>query len=120
MSRVLSVLQAALDNRHRQSSFSSWIERTWNSLGGPACVDAAGYENARAYFRMLEQIAPDGIDATGEAMERQLNRLFANPDPSVGERCGVQLMTMHKAKGLGFNVVLLPGLDRTAISYARH
>ena len=118
VNRVLSVLQAALDHRHRQSSFASWIERTWNSLGGPACVDAAGYENARAYFRMLEQVSPDGIDATGEAMKQQLNRLFANPDPSVAERCGVQLMTMHKAKGLGFNVVLLPGLDRTTVSYA--
>ncbi len=117
VSRVRSVLQAALGNRHRQSSFSSWIERTWNSLGGPACVDEAGYENARQYFRMLEQVTPDGIEATGDAMERQLNRLFASPDPSVGERCGIQLMTMHKAKGLGFNVVLLPGLHRTTRSY---
>ena len=33
-------------------------------------------------------------------------------DPSVSDRCGVQLMTMHKAKGLGFNVVVLPGLNK--------
>jgi len=113
VNRVISILRAAADNRHRQSSFSSWIERTWNSLGGPACVDAAGNENAWAYFRMLEQVSPDGIAATGEAMEQQLDQLFASPNPSVSERCGVQLMTMHKAKGLGFNVVLLPGLHRT-------
>jgi ATP-dependent helicase/nuclease subunit A len=112
VSRVISILRAAIGNRHRQSSFSSWIERTWTSLGGPACVDAAGYENAQAYFRMLERVTPDGIAATGEIMRRQLDSLFASPDPSVSERCGVQLMTMHKAKGLGFNVVLLPGLHR--------
>jgi ATP-dependent exoDNAse (exonuclease V) beta subunit len=110
--RVLSVLKAANGNRLRQSSFSSWIERTWISLGGPACVDAAGYQNARSYFRMLEEVAPDGIAANGEAMEEQLGRLFASPDPAVGDRCGVQLMTMHKAKGLGFNVVVLPALHR--------
>jgi ATP-dependent exoDNAse (exonuclease V) beta subunit len=112
VNRVLAVLQAAMGKRHGQSSFSSWVERTWNSLGGPACVDAAGYENAREYFRMLGQVTPDGIAATGEAMEEQLYRLFASPDPSVGEHCGVQLMTMHKAKGLGFDVVVLPGLHR--------
>ncbi len=118
VSRVISILQAAVDNRHRQSSFSSWIERTWNSLGGPACVDATGYENARAYFRMLDQVSLDGIAATGESMRLELDRLFASPNPSVSERCGVQLMTMHKAKGLGFNVVVLPGLHRTTRSHA--
>jgi ATP-dependent exoDNAse (exonuclease V) beta subunit len=111
--RVLAVMSAALGNRHRQSSFSSWIERTWNSLGGPDCVDAAGYENAQAYFRTLEEVSPDGIDAAGEAMEDRLARLYAKSDPSVSDRCGVQLMTMHKAKGLGFNVVVLPGLNRS-------
>jgi ATP-dependent helicase/nuclease subunit A len=111
-SRVIAVMQAAVWNRHRQSSFSSWIERTWNSLGGPACVDAAGYENAQAYFRMLEEVSLDGIDASGEAMQDRLARLYAKSDPSVSDRCGVQLMTMHKAKGLGFNVVVLPGLNK--------
>ncbi len=110
--RVCSVLRAAIENRHRQSSFSAWIERTWRSLGGAACVDPSGYENAREYFRMLDQVTPDGIDATGEAMKRQVATLFASPDPGVSERCGIQLMTMHKAKGLGFNVVVLPGLHR--------
>ncbi len=112
VSRVVAIVEAALGNRHRQSSFSSWIERTWNSLNGPACVDAAGYENAQAYFRMLEEVSLDGIDATGEAMQERLIRLYAKSDPSVSDRSGVQLMTMHKAKGLGFNVVVLPGLNK--------
>jgi ATP-dependent exoDNAse (exonuclease V) beta subunit len=110
--RVVSILRAALAGRYSQPSFSAWIERAWNSLGGSACVDAAGSENARAYFRMLDRVSLDGVDAAGEAMEEQLGRLFASPDPAVGDRCGIQLMTMHKAKGLGFNVVLLPGLHR--------
>ncbi len=109
---LLSVLQAALRVRHSQTSLAVWVERTWRSLGGPDCIDAAGYENALAYFEMLDEIATDGIAATGEAMDDRLVRLFASPDPAVGERQGVQLMTIHKAKGLGFNVVLLPALHR--------
>jgi ATP-dependent helicase/nuclease subunit A len=110
--RLLSVMRSAIANRHRQASFSAWIERTWNSLGGPSCVDAAEYENVQVYLRMLDKISLDGIDASGEALREQLNSLYAQPDPAVSERCGVQLMTIHKAKGLGFNVVLVPGLER--------
>jgi ATP-dependent exoDNAse (exonuclease V) beta subunit len=109
---VMSVMHAAQRNRYAHGSFSSWIERVWTSLGGPACVDAAGYENARAYFAMLDAVTSDGIAATGEEMDDQLNRLFAKPDPAVSDRCGVQLMTIHKAKGLGFNLVIVPGLHR--------
>ena len=112
--RLTSVMSAAQRHRYSQASFSSWVERTWTSLGGPECVDATGYENALAYFAMLDEITPDGIAATGEEMGELLNRLFAKPDPSVSERCGVQLMTIHKAKGLGFNVVVVPGLQKKA------
>jgi len=112
VTRVLTAMDAAQRHRYAQASFSSWIERTWTTLGGPACVDAAGYENALAYFAMLDDITPDGIAATGEERGDQLSKLFARPDPTVSERCGVQLMTIHKAKGLGFNVVVLPALDR--------
>ncbi|AXC11854.1 ATP-dependent DNA helicase pcrA [Acidisarcina polymorpha] len=114
VSRLTSVLQTALRSRYSQTSFASWIERTWRSLGGAACVDVTGYENALAYFRMLERVSPDGIGAMGEEFSDQLNRLFARPDPETSERCGIQLMTIHKAKGLGFNVVLLPGLHKRA------
>ncbi len=31
----------------------------------------------------------------------------------MSERCGVQLMTIHKAKGLGFDVVIVPALERS-------
>jgi ATP-dependent helicase/nuclease subunit A len=112
ISRVVAVMQGALQRRYSQSSLAGWIERTWHSLGGPDCVDASGYENALTYFRMLDTIALDGIDALGETMDDRLSRLFAQPDPNVSARCGIQLMTIHKAKGLGFSVVLIPGLER--------
>ena len=38
----------------------------------------------------------------------QVNGLFAPPDASAGDR--LQVMTIHKAKGLEFDTVILPGL----------
>jgi ATP-dependent exoDNAse (exonuclease V) beta subunit len=115
LARTAGILRRALDLRWRQSecpSFASWIELTWQTLSGPACLDAAAYENAQVFFSLLDSLPPDGLAPLTADFQAQLDRLFAQPDPSVSERCGVQLMTIHKAKGLGFEVVIVPGLDR--------
>jgi len=105
--RVLAVLEDALRGKHRQVSLARWVERTWLTLGGRACVDRAGYANVHAFFAMLEQLGPEAA-----GLEEQIAELCAQPDPAANERCGVQLMTIHKAKGLGFDVVIVPGLGR--------
>jgi len=119
LARTAQVLRRALDLRWRQSespSFSSWIERTWRTLGGPACLGAAAAENAEVYFSLLDSVAPDGLAPSTAAFDAEFDRLFAQPDPAIGDRCGIQLMTIHKAKGLGFDLVLVPGLDRRSSS----
>ncbi len=106
-SRVLAVLEDALRGMHRQVSLARWVERTWMTLGGRACVDRAEYANVQTFFTMLEQLGPEAA-----GLEEQLDDLCAQPDPDADERCGVELMTIHKAKGLGFDVVIVPGLGR--------
>lgn len=70
-------------------------------------MDLAGYENVRAFFAMLEELGPEAA-----GLEERLIELCAQPDPMADELCGVRLMTIHKAKGLGFEVVIVPGLER--------
>lgn len=103
--KTLAALQAALRGKHREASFAQWVERTWQTLGGPECVDRAGYDNVRSFFDMFAALGKETME-----FERRLSRLFAAPDPRAGEKSGVQLMTIHKAKGLEFEVVLVPGL----------
>ena len=114
--RTYEVLTRAIEVRYQQAqspSLSSWIERTWHSLGGPLCLDEHQRENVRVFFSMLDSVAPDGIACLSEEFDHKLSRLFAQPHPGASERFGVQLMTIHKAKGLGFDIVLVPGLDRS-------
>jgi ATP-dependent helicase/nuclease subunit A len=115
--RVAAILKHAIATRFQglhAASFSQWIERTWRSLGGPQCLDATAYENAHVFFTMLDRVTPDGVECLTEDFEAEMERLYAQPNPQVSERAGVHLMTIHKAKGLGFDVVIVPGLDRRA------
>lgn len=108
--RLAEVLAGALAHR-RRLPLRLWVERTWRALGGPAAVETAGdLEDARAFFELLEGIDEAGdIDDVTELDER-LSDLYARPDPAADPR--LQVMTIHKAKGLEFDTVILPGLER--------
>ena len=47
-------------------------------------------------------------------LEKQLHKLYATPDPH--ENIRVEIMSLHKAKGLEFDTVILPGLGRQSRS----
>jgi ATP-dependent exoDNAse (exonuclease V) beta subunit len=108
--RAYGVLAAALGERGRWP-LRDWVERTWNALGGPATVARVqDLDNAEAFFRRLEEIEAAGDLEDVARLEQQLERLFAHPRPQAGSR--VELMTIHAAKGLEFDTVILPGLHR--------
>ena len=106
LARIMPILDRALNNRGRVS-LRRLVESTWLALGGPACVDEADLLNVRQVLNLLED---SGADVVVEELERKLKRLFAAPDPQAG--ADLQLMTIHKAKGLEFDTVILPGLGR--------
>ncbi len=110
VSRVYSILQAAEAQRGRLS-LRDWVERTWNALGGPATLHRPqDLEDADAYLSRLDQIEVAGDLEDVARLEEQLDRLFARPRPE--NRARVEVMTIHKSKGLEYDVVILPALDR--------
>jgi len=110
----LGRLRRALEDcfAHRRPTLRAWVESGWLALGGPACAQAPGeLENAGAFFALLEEL-DEGCDADLEALEERTHALWAAPDPQAPET--LQVMTIHKAKGLEFDVVIVPGLGRLA------
>lgn len=106
--RILPVLAHAIAERGRRP-LREWVEGTWVRLGGPVCVvDRAALEDASAYFDLLDGLAEGADVADFDWLRDRVNALFAQPGASASER--VQLMTIHKAKGLEFDTVILPGL----------
>ncbi len=108
--RAHDVLSAALEERGRWR-LREWIERAWNALAGPALATRAqDLDDAEAFFERL-----DALDVAGDLeditrLEEHLSDLYARP--RLRERSNVELMTIHAAKGLEFDTVILPGLDQ--------
>ena len=88
-----------------------WVEGVWIALGGPACLKTrTEIEDAAAYLNLLEQ-SLDGLNIRNERkFAADVARLFAPPDVEADE--DLQLLTIHKAKGLEFDTVILLGLGR--------
>ncbi|HET6593157.1 MAG TPA: UvrD-helicase domain-containing protein [Xanthomonadales bacterium] len=105
------ILQAALDERGRRA-LRDWVEGAWLALGGPACLaDDAAAEDVEVYLQLLAELGAGAAPLTPERIREGVERLFSLPDPRGDP--GLQLMTIHKAKGLEFDTVILPGLGKS-------
>jgi ATP-dependent helicase/nuclease subunit A len=94
------------------AGLSLWLERTWHALGAPLFLDAESAANCEAFFATLAQLSPSCFGTLDESLNQRLEELYAKPNPRASENCGLQLMTIHAAKGLEFEVVLVPQLQK--------
>ncbi|HKE95683.1 MAG TPA: UvrD-helicase domain-containing protein [Povalibacter sp.] len=110
LARTHGVLRGALAERGRWP-LRIWVERTWNALGGPATLSRVeDLDDAQAFFARLDDLETAGDLEDVARLEEQLERLFASGKVHGEPR--VEIMTIHAAKGLEFETVILPGLQR--------
>lgn len=111
--RLVAILTPALAALHHHN-FGEVLEGCWLGLGGPACVDEHSRQDTEVFFDKIFEILDSGDIQTLHHFEDVLEHLYAHP--SVSEDATVQIMTMHKAKGLEFDFVLIPGLGKKSKS----
>jgi ATP-dependent exoDNAse (exonuclease V) beta subunit len=109
VSRLLAAVEPALAARGR-ARFALRVRAAWLALGGPACMRSAlDRAGADRVFALLAEHERGGDLPDHDALLAMAAMLFGEPGNSAS--AGVQLMTLHRAKGLQFDVVILPGLD---------
>jgi ATP-dependent helicase/nuclease subunit A len=111
--RVLNAFEAAPRIRAAlpTASLGTLLQQVWLALGGQGCVDSTGLANLNLLWSCLDNLAAGEQDLLGPALDSALDKLCASPDPAADTDWGVQLMTIHKSKGLEFEVVIFPDLQ---------
>lgn len=106
LAHVREILAEAFSGQGRVN-VSRWIRGVWLMLNGTACLwEQSDVIDVQAFFACLDKLDRSN-QFSPERMETEITKLFATPD-SHGEH--LQMMTIHKSKGLEFDTVVLPGL----------
>ena len=109
LTRLCAALAPAILGPERGLPLWQRVEHCWLRLAAPAVyrsdvdrLDAHRYIDALALHDDPERLA-------GEALGELTERLYSGAPPQPG---AIELMTVHAAKGLEWDVVILPGLGR--------
>jgi ATP-dependent exoDNAse (exonuclease V) beta subunit len=107
LARAVACLAPTLAQRERKSR-RSWLEGAWLALGGMLCLAGDDdWRDVQALFGLIEALPGDADSAQ---LEARVAQLYAKPPAQAGAR--LWLMTIHKSKGLEFETVIIPGLER--------
>lgn len=113
----------ALLRRDRLST-RIWIEQVWLRLGGAASTTPAQWPDIEQFFDLLEQTSQGSGTLQYEALSQLMSTAYRATPMESGS---VQLMTLHKSKGLQFDHVLIPDLlakgrssDKDLLRWARY
>ncbi len=100
------ILTEAFASQGRMS-ISRWVRGIWLMLNGTACLwEQSDVVDVQAFFTCMDRLDRSN-QFSPERMESEIIKLFAAPDSQGGN---LQMMTIHKSKGLEFDTVILPGL----------
>ena len=130
-------LVSALGRGHRSASPRARVEQVWLALGGPdAYQTQSALPNAARFLDLLD--AAPALARHPAELRRALGQLFAADGvpsadratpadgapttggaPTIGANEVVEVMTIHKAKGLEFDHVIVPGMELSSTERAR-
>lgn len=106
---VYEILHEALMTRYQQGLIP-WINKTLGQLHLDQILDQTQQDDLEQFWQLLERFEQDGQIEDITAFTRELNQLYSKH--VVPSR--LQIMTIHKSKGLEFDCVILPSLGSKA------
>ncbi len=102
---LLPRIKTALKFKTRES-IDVLVFKLWNALGFPEGLNhQEELESAERYFDLLKKLKPAHRLPEREVLENSLESLYAKPLPD--SKNPVEIMTVHKSKGLEFDHVFL-------------
>ncbi|HEV7431578.1 MAG TPA: 3'-5' exonuclease, partial [Steroidobacteraceae bacterium] len=111
LARVSAALAPALLGSERALPLWQRVHRAWLRLGGPAAYEEErDLLDAQEFLQALA-IEPHPERLAGDAFDEFSAELYAAPS-SAAVKGVVEILTLHGAKGLEWDVVIVPGIGR--------
>ena len=111
LNSVYSIMAYVLSYK-RNWPLSKLVNTAWLLLKGPDIYNSSlELAASEAFLRLLSDHESSAIDLV--RFQERLDKSYVNDDSQPQDNA-VQIMTIHKAKGLEFDHVLLPGLSRSS------
>jgi ATP-dependent exoDNAse (exonuclease V) beta subunit len=105
--RVAAALRPALEGDERGEPLWLRTRHCWYRLGGPACCqDERDLRDAADFIAAIAADAESSL-RVGEALTHRIDEIYSRPNAEPG---AIEMLTVHGAKGLEWDVVLLAGL----------
>lgn len=107
---IQTVLIMGWQNRRRKK-LRVWLESIWAALNGAAGLTVASdLENIQSFWGLIDSYDNTGYISDWDGFKLAIEKLYAAPaseaDPNLN------IMTLHKSKGLEFDHVIIPALDK--------
>ena len=106
-----TAMTAALEQRGRQP-LAQWVHQTWRAFSADRYLDAESLASVHRLLALIDELEDAGTLSLPR-LDQRLSRLFATPSVHPG---AVDLMTIHGAKGLEWDLVIVPGLERLGMN----
>lgn len=108
--RFVKILTVCLERRYHFST-RRWLEESWYRLGGPGFYGMAhDISIAQDYFQLVEELTASGGELDCDELPNLLQQRFGHTESNDDNP--VQVMTIHRSKGLEFDTVVIPRLEK--------
>ncbi|MEC8158320.1 MAG: UvrD-helicase domain-containing protein [Pseudomonadota bacterium] len=113
--RGLFALRALLwaEGKRDRLNLVNWVEETWKRLGGDLILPREEEPDTRAFFHQLRDQEAEGAGLDADRLVTWLETKRATIESSTAR---VELMTLHRSKGLEFDHVFIVGAGKSGRS----